>query len=426
MGTMSNNKKYTVILQDAGGMKLELIKVIIELTGLGLKEAKDISENTPKVFIEGISNNEAEKIKEKLIAAGATVEIKEELMDIPEYTPMTIESFYMDENKVDPILLSNNVANEVANIQSANVEIPNEPPVKPPLVGTIKTLDNYEKSELRNILLQVGATFKEVMNAINGLSLKESAIINYENKFDTIRGTFDITKYLTQDDKQKFLAIGNNNVLSKQLEQAKQNKFWKMLLSIPTCLITLFLIPSSNKRINELSGKLNISMQEFIESKITELETQMEHYENIINDFEKIVGLPPVSLIPQDYRDTNILVIMAHYLENMEASTWKECVAAWKNDIHREEVMAKQEQIRKLTEQTAISAAITAENAAITAQAQASIETARSSAISATNSNRIAQNTAKTARNTNKIRKSTRNANIISVAEFFIGTKIRK
>ena len=68
--------EFTVVLAKAGEKKIDVIKVIRELTGLGLKEAKDLVEGAPKTVKEGVSKDEAGKMKEKLAAAGATVELK--------------------------------------------------------------------------------------------------------------------------------------------------------------------------------------------------------------------------------------------------------------------------------------------------------------------------------------------------------------
>jgi large subunit ribosomal protein L7/L12 len=68
--------EFDVILTDGGAQKIKVIKVVRELTGLGLKEAKDLVDNTPKPVKEGISKEEAEEIKAKLEEAGASVEIK--------------------------------------------------------------------------------------------------------------------------------------------------------------------------------------------------------------------------------------------------------------------------------------------------------------------------------------------------------------
>ena len=68
--------EFDVILASAGDSKLGVIKVVREITGLGLKEAKDLVEGAPKTLKEGVSKDEADKIKEQLVAAGATVEIK--------------------------------------------------------------------------------------------------------------------------------------------------------------------------------------------------------------------------------------------------------------------------------------------------------------------------------------------------------------
>lgn len=68
--------EFDVILADGGAQKIKVIKVVREITGLGLKEAKDLVDNTPKPVKEGVSKEEAEEIKAKLEEAGASVEIK--------------------------------------------------------------------------------------------------------------------------------------------------------------------------------------------------------------------------------------------------------------------------------------------------------------------------------------------------------------
>ena len=68
--------EFDVILKAAGAKKLEVIKAVRNITGLGLKEAKDMVEGCPKAVKEGVAKDEAEKIKAELEAAGATVEIK--------------------------------------------------------------------------------------------------------------------------------------------------------------------------------------------------------------------------------------------------------------------------------------------------------------------------------------------------------------
>lgn len=67
---------FTVVLTSAGAQKINVIKVVRELTGLGLKEAKDLVEAAPKPVKESIPKAQAEEIKKKLTEAGATVEIK--------------------------------------------------------------------------------------------------------------------------------------------------------------------------------------------------------------------------------------------------------------------------------------------------------------------------------------------------------------
>lgn len=68
--------EFNVILAKAGDNKINVIKVVRELTGLGLKEAKDLVEGAPKAVKEGVAKAVAEDIKKKLTEAGATVEIK--------------------------------------------------------------------------------------------------------------------------------------------------------------------------------------------------------------------------------------------------------------------------------------------------------------------------------------------------------------
>lgn len=68
--------EFDVILANAGASKINVIKVVKEITGLGLKEAKDLVDNAPKAIKEGVSKDEAEEIKTKLTEAGATVELK--------------------------------------------------------------------------------------------------------------------------------------------------------------------------------------------------------------------------------------------------------------------------------------------------------------------------------------------------------------
>ena len=68
--------EFDVILTGAGANKLAVIKVVREITGLGLKDAKDLVESAPKAIKEGVSKETAEEIKSKLEAAGAVVELK--------------------------------------------------------------------------------------------------------------------------------------------------------------------------------------------------------------------------------------------------------------------------------------------------------------------------------------------------------------
>jgi large subunit ribosomal protein L7/L12 len=68
--------EFEVILKAGGDKKLDVIKEVRALTGLGLKEAKDLVEGAPKSLKTGVSKTEADEIKKKLTAAGATVEVK--------------------------------------------------------------------------------------------------------------------------------------------------------------------------------------------------------------------------------------------------------------------------------------------------------------------------------------------------------------
>jgi large subunit ribosomal protein L7/L12 len=67
---------FDVILANAGAQKINVIKVVRELTGLGLKEAKDLVEGAPKAVKTGVAKEEAETMKKKLTEVGATIEVK--------------------------------------------------------------------------------------------------------------------------------------------------------------------------------------------------------------------------------------------------------------------------------------------------------------------------------------------------------------
>lgn len=76
-GTVEEEKtEFNVVLVDAGEKKINVIKVVRALTGLGLKEAKDATEKTPSVLKEGVNKEEAEAAKKELEEAGAKVELK--------------------------------------------------------------------------------------------------------------------------------------------------------------------------------------------------------------------------------------------------------------------------------------------------------------------------------------------------------------
>ena len=67
---------FTVVLKDAGAAKIQVIKVLREVTGLGLKEAKDLTDKVPANVKEGVKKADADELKAKLEAAGAVVELK--------------------------------------------------------------------------------------------------------------------------------------------------------------------------------------------------------------------------------------------------------------------------------------------------------------------------------------------------------------
>ena len=75
-GGADEKSEFDVILKAAGGSKLAVVKLVKELTGLGLKEAKDIVDSAPKAIKEGVAKDEAEALKSQLEGAGAEVELK--------------------------------------------------------------------------------------------------------------------------------------------------------------------------------------------------------------------------------------------------------------------------------------------------------------------------------------------------------------
>ncbi len=75
-GAAEEQSEFDAVLTDVGANKILVIKAVRELTGLGLKEAKDLVDAAPKAVREGVTKEEAEAAKEKLAEAGATVEVK--------------------------------------------------------------------------------------------------------------------------------------------------------------------------------------------------------------------------------------------------------------------------------------------------------------------------------------------------------------
>ena len=75
-GAAEEKSSFDVVLKDAGANKIQVIKVVRDATGLGLKEAKDLVDGAPKAVKEGASKEEAEELKAKFEEAGATVELQ--------------------------------------------------------------------------------------------------------------------------------------------------------------------------------------------------------------------------------------------------------------------------------------------------------------------------------------------------------------
>jgi large subunit ribosomal protein L7/L12 len=75
-GEAEEKTAWNVLIKEGGGQKIQVIKVIREAIGLGLKEAKDLVDAAPKVVKEGLKKEEAEELKKKLEGAGATVELQ--------------------------------------------------------------------------------------------------------------------------------------------------------------------------------------------------------------------------------------------------------------------------------------------------------------------------------------------------------------
>lgn len=75
-GGAEEKDTYNIVLTNAGGTKVAVIKVVKDVTGKGLKEAKDLVDGAPQTIKEGVKKEEAEEIKKKLEEAGATIELK--------------------------------------------------------------------------------------------------------------------------------------------------------------------------------------------------------------------------------------------------------------------------------------------------------------------------------------------------------------
>jgi large subunit ribosomal protein L7/L12 len=75
-GAAEEQTEFDVVLASAGASKIKVVKAVREITGLGLKDAKDLVDNAPKAVKEAVSKEEAEEVKAKLEEAGASVEVK--------------------------------------------------------------------------------------------------------------------------------------------------------------------------------------------------------------------------------------------------------------------------------------------------------------------------------------------------------------
>ena len=75
-GAAEEQTEFDVVLASAGSSKIKVIKVVREITGLGLKDAKELVDNAPKAVKEGVSKEEAEEMKSKLEEVGASIEVK--------------------------------------------------------------------------------------------------------------------------------------------------------------------------------------------------------------------------------------------------------------------------------------------------------------------------------------------------------------
>ncbi|GGE54292.1 50S ribosomal protein L7/L12 [Pullulanibacillus camelliae] len=75
-GGAEEQSEFDIVLADAGSSKIKVIKVVREITGLGLKDAKELVDNAPKPIKEGVAKEEAEELKGKLEEVGATIELK--------------------------------------------------------------------------------------------------------------------------------------------------------------------------------------------------------------------------------------------------------------------------------------------------------------------------------------------------------------
>lgn len=75
-GGAEEKSEVDVVLADAGAQKIKVIKVVREITGLGLKDAKELVDGAPKTIKEAVAKEEAEEMKEKLAEVGATIELK--------------------------------------------------------------------------------------------------------------------------------------------------------------------------------------------------------------------------------------------------------------------------------------------------------------------------------------------------------------
>lgn len=324
-------------LTDYASQKLEVIKIIRDATGLGLKEAKDLVESTPRIISYNDLRCSAKDFIKKLEAAGAVLEY-EIPMEIPdEVAPVPVADVSLD--------ISNSVKNQN------------------------NTIDFYEKKELRDILVQVSKTLK---NKAKDDELLQAAIAK-KNQFEATVNKIksNINNYeskiteelLLRDDFERFKNENKENI---RIYEKTMTAFAILFLLgavvlIGFILMGLFpvgliaggiligisLIKYNSKAAKTSANAVNNELLKITDELYLDFEKKINEANHTANSYIPVLSSPPVSLIPTDYRSADILLAMLQYLENMEASTWKECVAVYKEDKHRQEMIAQQEEFER-------------------------------------------------------------------------------